>query len=550
MDGVPLRQRNGYGRRIVPMVLSVLPSVVVWGMALVVLCPLLMVVSVAWTGHDDVWVHVVEHTLLDYTVATLTLVVGVAVGSTLLGVGTAWCVTMYRFPLSRLLRSVLLLPMAMPSYLVAFVYTDLFEGRVFFDVRSMGMAIFVMSVTLYPYVYAFVRASLIEQSACMWEAGRILGCRPWRNFFSVAFPLMRPSLIAGLSLVMMETLNDFGTVQYFAIPSFTSGIYNTWLNMNSLGAAARLSVLLLLFIIVVLSMEWHGRGEKRYHHMTTRHRFFSTDRVSGWRGYALMGVCLFPLVVGFLVPCVVLAMFAWSSYPQAFADNMFVPMVNSLTLATLGSVLVVILGFLLAWAGRPPSGLFFRALMRMASVGYAIPGAVLGVGILLWLSFLERDVSVWLFGAGSGSLYLLSSSWALLYGYSVRFLALSYGAVESSLSRVTLSMEQAARTLGATAWRVMMRVHVPMVRPSVITAALLVFVDIMKELPLTLLLRPPSYETLATWVWLYAQDEAFVTSSAGALMIVMIGLLPVLWMSRLITRSVFGGHEGYGSAPA
>ena len=537
-----------------------LRSVIVF-CAVVVGMPLVMM---AWAAFDasaqdaQVWQHVTTHVLGDYMSTTLMLAVGVGVVSALMGVGSAWLVSMYRFWGSDFFKVALLLPMAMPAYIVAFVYTDMLDhggvvattlhdslGGWWFDVRTLPMAIVVMALTLYPYIFALVRASIAEQSFCVWQAGRTLGCGPWRNFWLVGLPLLRPALVVGVVLVVMETLNDFGVVSAFGLPTLTSGIYNVWLNMHSLSVAVRLALVLLALVFLVLLIERFARGNKRYHTVSSSHRSIVREPLSRVRGALSFCLCAGLVLFGFVLPLGVLAVLTLRHQHQALAEGFLAYGVNSLALSGFSAAFAVVLGFLLAWAARPPAGWFFRSLMRLSSIGYAIPGAVLAIGLLLWLSSVDKAQHIGLSWLGfQGAHFLWVGSWAaLVYGYVVRFMALPYGAVDSGLSRVTPSMEQAARTLGASPWAVMRRIHLPMMRPSLMAAGLLVFVDSMKELPLTLLLRPFDSETLATWVWHYARDEAFAVSAPGALLIVSVGLLPVIWMSSMIAGRTDGRNS-------
>ncbi|MBC6444169.1 MAG: iron ABC transporter permease [Alphaproteobacteria bacterium GM202ARS2] len=528
--------------------------------AVLVGMPLVMMIGsvVATSPQDDeVWAHILAHALGDYMVTTLALAAGVGSLSAVMGVACAWLVSMYRFWGSSFFKVALLLPMAMPAYIVAFVYTDMLDhgGRVatwlndstgadagaevWFDVRTLPMAILVMALTLYPYVFALVRASLVEQSFCVWQAGRTLGCGAWRNFWLVGLPLLRPALVVAVVIVIMETLNDFGVVSAFSLPTLTSGIYHAWLNMNSLSVAVRLALLLLVLVLLILLVERWARGNRRYHAPSGSHRQMVAEHLKGARAVVSFCFCASLVVFGFVLPFVVLLWLAAHNQHQAFAEGFVGYGLNSLALSGSAAMGAVALGFMLAWAARPPSGWLFRSLMRLASIGYAIPGAVLAIALLLWLSAVDKAQNAGLSWLGwQGAHFLWVGSWAaLVYGYVVRFLALPYGAVDSALSRVTPSMEHAARTLGASAWNVMRRIHLPMMRPSLMTAGLLVFVDSMKELPLTLLLRPFDSDTLSTWVWHYARDEAFAVSAPGALLIVCVGLLPVVWLSSMISGS-------------
>ncbi len=520
--------------------------------------PLLTVVAMAIAPSDDIWHHLAETVLWDYVSTTAILTIGVGIGVTVIGAGTAWLVTMCKFPARGIFNWALLLPLAVPAYILAFVFTDQIEYagtvqtalRALFDwqnrqdywfpeIRSLGSAIIVMTLVLYPYVYLLARAAFLEQSVCVIEVSRTLGKGPWRSFFFVALPLARPAIVIGVTLALMETVNDFGTVDFFAVNSFTAGIYDVWLNMNSPSGAAQLATVLLLFVLALISAERWARRGQAFHHTTSNYRALPNYELKGLAAALAFIVCLVPVALGFVLPAGVLTNYAINFYEETLSANYLAYAANSLTLAAFTAVLAVAIGVFMAYGVRISGAKVIRAVTRLASVGYAVPGAVLAIGIVVPLGAFDNaldTLSRTVFGIQTG--LLLSGTVAgLVYGYLARFLALSHGTMESSLDKITLSMDGAARTLGHGPAGTLRFVHFPLMRGSLLTATLLVFVDCMKELPLTLILRPFNYDTLATFVYQYASDELLEESALGALSIVIAGILPVILLSVSVIRS-------------
>ncbi|WP_068437570.1 iron ABC transporter permease [Magnetospirillum sp. XM-1] len=524
--------------------------VLAMGLAALVALPVVVVAANLAAPTEGVWSHLAETVLGSYVANSLWLMLGVGIGVGIGGVGTAWLVTMCRFPASRHLEWALLLPMAMPAYVVAYTYTGMLDyaGPVqsslralfgwksardywFPEVRSLGGAIWVMSMVLYPYVYMMARAAFLEQSVCVLEAARTLGRSPWRAFVQVALPLARPAVVAGVALALMETLNDFGTVHYFAVDTFTTGIYRTWLGLGQPAAAAQLGAVLMLFVLSLVLAERMSRGAARFHHTTGRYRRLPQLELRGAKALAALAFSTMPLVLGFLMPGVMLA--AWVVQDGALS-GLGELAGNSLILAGMAGAAAVAVALPLAYAQRLRPTPLVKGCVRLASLGYAVPGSVIAVGIMVPLAALDRLL---------GGLFLTGTVVALTYAYLVRFLAVSVNAVESSLGKITPSMEAAARTLGAGLGKTLRRVHIPMMRTSLLSAALLVFVDVMKELPATLLMRPFNFDTLATRTFTLASDERLADAAAPALAIVAAGLLPVMLLSRAIARSRPGEEE-------
>lgn len=534
------------------------------GAAALAALPLLAVAGLAATPSADLWRHLVTTVLPGYVWTTFALMVGVAAGTVLLGTATAWIATMCRFPGRRVLEVALLLPLAVPAYVIAYVYTDLLEyagpvqgalreifgwtGRRdywFPEIRSLGGAAAMMTLVLYPYVYLLARAAFLEQSVCVLEVSRTLGRGPWRSFFEVALPLARPAIVVGLILVSMETLNDYGTVDYFAVRTFTLGIFDVWLNQGSVGGAAQLALVMLAVVGALIAFERLARRGQKYHHTTTRYRALPGYGLTGWRAAGAFLACALPVALGFLLPVLVLGRYALLYLDEAMRAGFVRLALNSLGLGILAAVLAVALGLFLAYGLRLHGTPLVRAASRVASVGYAVPGSVLAVGVMIPLAAFDNALDGMMrstFGVSTG-LLLSGTIAAVTYGYVVRFLALSFGSAEAGLGKVTASMDGAARTLGAGPASVLRRVHLPMVRGSLLTAATLVFVDCMKELPLTVILRPFGFETLATYVHRFVSDERLAEGAPAALAIVLAGVLPVILLSLAIRRAR-PGHPG------
>lgn len=539
------------------------PSIDGWtaaatAIAVLVALPLATIVYRAFDPADDTWSHLAATVLPIYVSNTLWLLLGVGIGVVVIGASTAWLVTMYRFPGRRILSWALLLPLAVPGYVLAFVVTDQLEyaGAVqgalreafgwtsprdywFPEIRSLGGAIVVLSLVLYPYVYLLARAAFVEQCFCVFEASRTLGRGPVRTFFRVALPMARPGIAVGAALALMETLNEFGTVDFFAVPTFTAGIFDVWLNMDSPAGASQLAVALVAFTLALLAVERRARRRGRVHATTTRVRGLPDHPLSRGAGAAAFAWCALPVLLGFVLPAGVLAGYAIEFHEAALGREYLAFAANSLRLAAAAAVLTAALGLVLAYGVRLSPRPGMRGMAEAATVGYAVPGAVLAVGLLYPFGALDNAVdaaSRTLFGFSTG-LLLSGTAAGLVLGYSARFMSLGYRTLDAGLERVTPSLDGASRTLGSGPGATLRRIHLPLIRPSLLVAVLLVFVDTMKELPLTLLMRPFDFETLATFVYQLASDELLEECALGALTIVAAGVLPVALLSRTITRS-------------
>lgn len=508
-------------------------------------------------GTSETWTHLAQTVLPEYIANSLWMCLGVGLGVGLLGVTTAWLTSMHEFPGRRIFEWAMVLPLAMPAYVMAYVYTDFlqFVGPVqttlrewfgwehgdywFPDIRTLPGAILMFVCVLYPYVYLLVRTAFLERASGMLEAARTLGMGPWRAFFAVSLPLARPAIVAGVALALMETLADYGTVAYFAVNTFTTGIYRAWFSLGDRVAAAQLAAMLLGFVLFLLMAERVSRGRARYHNTTGRNRPMAGAHLTGIKALLAVLVCSLPLILGFILPAVLLLKMALTEGDAQFGERFFVLSRNSFVLAGTTAAIGVLLALLMAYGARLSKTALANGLNRMVGLGYAVPGAVIAVGVLIPVTRLDNWLAgqwaEW-FGHNPG-LLLTGGIAALIYAYLVRFLAVALHTVESSLAKITPSMDDAARSLGLGQGETLRRVHAPILRGSLLTAGLLVFVDVMKELPATLVMRPFNFDTLATQAYTLASDERLAEASTAALAIVAVGLLPLIALSRQIAAS-------------
>jgi iron(III) transport system permease protein len=452
----------------------------------------------------------------------------------------------------------LLLPLAFPGYIIAMVYVELLEysGPVQAQIRlwfgwnnfqdywfppiaSVGGAITMLSLVLYPYVYLLARIAFLQQPATLLESSRMLGKSSRNSFFHVSLPLARPAIVVGVSLAMMETLADFGTMQLFAVQTFTTGIYHTWFGAYNAPGAAQLSLSLLMFISVFVFLERYSRKQQRSHTKNSIHIPHPRYKLSGISSLSAFAFCLVPVVFGFALPAGLLIQWAAKSWREVMLERFFSDAGNSLILAVLTAFLAVLLGVLMAYGSRISKRRRIRWAVRTVSLGYTFPGPVVALGVLLPFAWFDRTIDAWMqesFGISSG--YLLSGTlFILVFAYLVRFLALAYGTAESGFGRITSAMEDASRSLGKNTWQTLKRVHLPLLRGSMLTAGLLVFVDVMKELPATLMLQPFNFSTLATRAYGYATEELLREASLWCLTIVLVGLFPVIFLNRQLRES-------------
>lgn len=524
----------------------------VLGIPLLVICWSLLDLLVSGS---ETLSHLWQTVVPEYIRNSLALLLGVAIGVILLGVSTAWLTTACRFPGQKFLSWALLLPLAMPAYITAYTYTGLldFSGPVqsslrsltgwgfgdywFPEIRSLGGAIAVLSLVLFPYVYLITRATFLQQSATTIEAGRSLGLNPWQCFWRLAMPLARPAIVTGTTLALMETLADYGTVQYFGVTTFTTGIFRTWYGLGDLNGALQLAGILLIAVVMLMLIEQWSRRAARYDQR--QQRSAEPFRLRGWRALAAATVCWLPLLFGFLLPASQLLSWSVQRWQIWQSPEFWQLAGNSFLLASSAALLVMLIALWLAYGRRQVNNPVVRTSVTLAGLGYAMPGLVIAVGLLLMLGRVDQ----WLIALSQNwfdynpGLLLSGTLFALLFAYSVRFLSVALQTISAGLAEIRPSMDEAARIQGYSPLQVLRRIHAPLLRPSILTALLLVGVDVLKELPATLVLRPFDFNTLAVRAYEMAGDERLADAGPPALMMVLVGLIPVILLSRAMLKS-------------
>ena len=525
-------------------------------LSLFVLLPVSGLLWAAVGTDENIWQHLLDSVLPNYIVNSLILMTGVCLGVTLVGTCTAWLIANCRFPGHKVFGWMLILPLAMPAYVMAYVYTDFLEYsgplqtalRLIFswenrneywfpEIRSHGGAIVLLSLVLYPYVYALARAAFSAQAPSLLEAGRMLGHGPIKVFFSVSLPLARPAIVVGVTLASMETLSDFGTVDYFAVRTLTTGIFDVWFGMENQSGAAQIALVLLTFIILLV---WLERTSRKKQKINTSSRMNSTVRfeLKGWRSALAIICCGLPILFGFLLPAIILAIYSSYSFDLFKYADYLAYTGNTLFLAAGSAVLCMMLGIFIGYSQRLSSHWSVKLATRISTIGYAIPGAALAIGLIISFGAMNEIIIPLSdhFSLSAQSFFLSGGVVALFFAYTIRFLAISVGSVESGLEKITPNMDMASRTLGSGPFSTLCRIHIPLLRPALIAGSILVFVDTMKELPATLILRPFNFETLATFVYQYASDELLAECAPAALTIVLAGMLPVILLNAAIDK--------------
>ncbi len=524
------------------------------GIAVVLAVPIVSVVLTAMGGDSAAITHLAGTLLPEYVANTLVLGALVVIGVLAIGLPSAWLVAACEFPGRRIAEAALILPMAAPAYVLAYAYADFLSafgplqaslralsgwevGEYWFpEIRSLPGAALVLTLVLYPYVYILARAHFLTRSAAALEAARSLGRSPREILVSVTLPLARPALVAGASLVLMETFADYGTVAYFGVPVFTTGITRAWISLSNLSGAAQLATLLLVFVALVLALERRARGQQRFHETGRRDRRPLRTILRGWPARAALFACTLPPLFGFLIPVAILiSLMLGTGLPErVFWAHLF----NSLTLAVLAGVVAAVVAVILALARKQrPASIAGRAA-SLAGLGYAVPGVVIAIGVLTPFALFDNALNGMLqatIGVPAG-LILTGSIAGLIFAYVVRYLAVALQSITAGLERITPSIEAAARLLGKGPWDAARRVYLPMIAPSALSAMLLVFVDVMKELPATLMLRPFNFDTLAVAAHNYAADERLGFAAAPSLVIVAAGVVPCVLLLQTISR--------------
>jgi len=513
--------------------------------------PIVFIVLAMFGPSDSAWQHIRDTLLLEYLSNTLVLMLLVAIGTGTIGITTAWLTAATEFPGRRLLSWALVLPLAAPAYIVAYVYTDLleFSGPVqqwfrlitglqaseysFPEIRSLPGAAIIISLVLYPYVYMILRVAFVQRSATLFDAARTLGATPAKAFWRIAMPAARPALIGGLALVMMETLADFGVVDYFAVPTFSTGIFRTWFALGNMAAAMKLTAVMFILVLTLVALEKYSRrnaGTQAFSRDSNSMRL-KLDGATAWIATLL---CFLPVLLGGLIPFAVLIKLAISHGDPLIGDGFMRFILNSIHVASLATIITTAAALLLTYAQNIANNRLVNGSIQVATLGYAIPGAMLAIGLFAPVSQFDR----WLTGAfqahlgWQGGLILTGGVSILVYAYVVRFLTVAYNTTSSGLAQIPAVYGQAARSLGAKPGRMVRTIQLPLMMKSIAVAAILVFVDTMRELPATLLLRPFDFETLATRVYRLASDERLAEASTASLIIVLVGLFPVLFLHR------------------
>ena len=513
--------------------------------ALLIIAPVFAIFYSAFLGDTSLWPHLFSTVLPRYISNTIILMSGVGLLSTLLGVSTAWVVTRYNFFGKNFFQWALLLPAAVPAYIIAYTYTDFLEYagpvqkilREFFnfqnsndywfpEIRSMEGAIFVMSFVLYPYVYMTTRASFLTVPISFFQTSLIYGRS---SFFSVALPLARPGIIAGVALVLMETISDFGTVEYFALETLTLGVFNVWLGMNSLSGASQISSVLFVFVVVLLTIEYLARRKQRYHEKSSGQNMVESESSSKFQNIICFVICLIPIVIGFVIPVSILLNFILSGFSIINFTEIFYTSFFSIILAFSGAFFVMLASVFLIIISNYRSNNLQKVLIFLASCGYALPGTILAVGMVIFLGWINKYFNLHLSYVAGGFIILI-------FAYVVRFLAVGNASIRSGILQIHPNAMDASLTMGAGFYRGVKIIIMPLILSNILIGGILVFVDILKELPITLLLRPFNFETLATYVYQYASDELLQESSFAALIIVVVGLGPIIFLNSALQR--------------
>ena len=535
-----------------------LPKANIWSIgavliALIVLSPIMSVIWIAFTPSENIWPHLISTTLPRYLRTTLVAMFSVGLLAASFGTGTAWLIARYKFPLSRWLEWLLLLPLAIPAYVGAYALVDFLEyaGPVqtllrqifgwstardywFPEIRSLTAAVIVLAAALYPYVYLLARTAFREQSGCGHEVAQSLGAGPFERFWRIGLPLARPAIAAGTAIVMMETVNDFGTMDYFAVQTLTTGIFSVWLESSNAGGAAQIALVVLCLVGFLVALEKFSRRKERHYNLSNRARPIERDQLKGFAGFLAMTLCALPFVIGFVLPVSVISWHAVGNLDEFTARGLIKALVNTLVVGGIAATVTVIAGLFMVYGVRLSGRRLPQFLLPVTTIGYAAPGAVLGVGLLIPLAATDNAVAdaIWAATGYDIGLIMTGSAFALVLAYSVRFFAIAQGAADAAMGRVSPSLPMASRSLGRTLGGTLRDVYLPLIRGSIGSALLLVFVDCVKELPATLLLRPFNYETLATRVHQQASLENLGNAAPSAVLIVLVGLVAVVLLAR------------------
>ncbi|KEQ16584.1 iron ABC transporter permease [Endozoicomonas numazuensis] len=524
-----------------------------WLLALLLFTPVLALVYEASAPTGEIFSHLRNTVLGTYILNTVLLISGVGILGLILALPAAWVMANCEIPGKRYLQWLLVLPLAMPSYIVAYIYTDLLEfaGPIqrllrdltgwksaadyyFPDIRSLGGAVIILALVLYPYLYLLARTAFLEHSQSQILASRLLGCSPVSSFLRVSVPMARPAIITGLALMGIETLGDFATVDYFAVPTLTTAVYDTWLGYGSLNAAAKLSAIMLVVVMLLISLEKYSRRRQQLYQKNTGQDHKKASPLMGWKKILALFWCWMLVILGFLLPAMVLLDYVFKYFSESWNVELLTYSLNSLKVSLGAATFATMIALFLGLYQRLQKSRLASIPSRLVSTGYALPGNVLAIGVLTPLTLSDHGLNgiIMAFEYPPVGLIFSGSIFAIIFAYTVRFSAVAVGSVESSLGRVSPSLDMASRTLGCKPSEMVRRVHIPMVRKGLLTGFLLVFIESMKELPAALLLRPFGFESLATWVFQFVSDEKLEQAALAALILVLAGLVPLILLNR------------------
>ncbi|EKO3943606.1 iron ABC transporter permease [Vibrio fluvialis] len=526
-------------------------------LATLLVLPILAIFFTAIGQTDDVFAHLMSTVMPTYAFNTVVLTLSVMALALLFGIPSAWLMAMCRLPGEKVLQWALVLPLAIPGYIVGYIFTGWFDyagpiqvwlraqtgwmaGEYYFpDIRSLAGASIVLALVLYPYVYLMCRAAFMEQNVSLLQSARLLKCSPWESFRRISLPLVRPSIAVALSLVAMETVGDFGTVSYFAVNTLTTAVYDTWMNYSNLTAAAKISAVMLVIVLLLLSAERYSRRrQKLYQSQFNSHEDFRYV-LRGWKKWLALLWCWGLVCVAFIFPLLQLLSYAYTYFEQSWTAEFREYALNSLQVSLSAAVIGVAVALVVNFYSRLKSNRVSVALMRLSSMGYAVPGTVLAIGVMVPVLTLDHAVNdvakamQW----GRPGLIFSGTMFAIIFALIVRFSAVAIGSIESSLNKISPSLDMAARTMGCQANAMLWRVHLPLVRRGALIASLLVFIESMKELNAALLLRPFNFETLATYVYNYASDEHLELAALPAVLLVLVGLIPLVVVNRSLEQN-------------
>lgn len=524
---------------------------------LLLVLPILAIFYTAIGETDDLFTHLMSTVMPTYIYNTVALTAGVMLLSLILGIPSAWFMAMCKLPTEKWLQWALVLPLAMPGYIIGYIFTDWFDfagpiqiflrditgwgpGEYWFpDIRTLGGATFVLSLVLYPYVYLLCRAAFMEQNVSLLQSARLLKCSPLESFWRISLPLVRPSIAVGLSLVAMETIGDFGTVSYFAVNTLTTAVYDTWLGYSNLNAAAKISAIMLVVVVLLLSAERYSRRkQKLFQSQFNSHEDFRYE-LQGWQKWGALIWCWGLVAIAFIFPLLQLIDYAITYFAQSWTAEFREYALNSLVVSITAAIIGVVIALTVNFSQRVNGGRSSLAFMRLSSMGYAVPGTVLAIGVMVAVLFMDHRVNdiakamEW----GRPGLIFSGSMFALIFAMVVRFSAVAIGSVESNLNKISPSLDMASRTMGCTPNTMLWRVHFPLVKRGALIAGLLVFIESMKELNAALLLRPFNFETLATYVYNFASDEHLELAALPAVLLVLVGLIPLVVVNRSLEQS-------------